>query len=666
MSDADELISAWLDGELDDDGQRRLDAWLAADHEHQRRFLLLVMDHRVLAERAEAERFQSIAHDARAPRARRGRAEPSPWRGRVLGGALAAGLALAVAGAWTWWRAHPDASARTPEAVIDSAIAATLTRAGIPQPIPERAVLHAGDRLVVADGGAAAVRYDDGTVVRLDGGSEAWFEAADGAKRVRLAHGRLAAEVARQPTGHPAVFATPEAEVAVLGTALAVTSAGGETLAEVSHGRVAVTRLADRARVEVAAGEYALAATGSALAARPAGAPAGRTYAVGAGLAFPDLAALPPLAPGDVVEIHPGRYRGGQLWKAGGTALRPITLRGVGDGPALIDGDGVGLSGVGAEPRALFQVHGDHYVVERLDFVNARNHEGAAGIRCVGTRGTVIRRCRVTRCDVGIDAIDDDLLIEDCEVGWCGTPERDGDCHELHLGGDRAVVRGCDIHDALHGQALKGASRHLELRGNRFTAAADGEISFAVAAGAGARDCDVAMIANLVAGKPGRAGNIQRFIAVERDHGGLRHGILYLIGNTFVAGDARTVFVSTAQSAMAVVADGNIFSGSLRIANLDEAGMSGRGNWLPPGAQTPAGLGTGAAGAAPGFIAPERGDYHLRGDSPCLGRGVDGSVYRDALGRLQPARADLEPGADLGTIPLPPGAQRRIGAFSAR
>src|SRR5258708_3838768 len=101
MSDGDQLISAHLDGELDEDGQRRLDAWLAADREHQRRFLRLVMDHRALAERTAVERFRTRGRKgetARRPAARR-----PAWPRR---GALAAGLALALAGAWAWWHAQ--------------------------------------------------------------------------------------------------------------------------------------------------------------------------------------------------------------------------------------------------------------------------------------------------------------------------------------------------------------------------------------------------------------------------------------------------------------------------------------------------------------------------------------------------------------------------------
>ncbi len=677
MSDPSQLMSAYLDGELDAQGIAELDAWLAADRAHQERFVRLVIDHRALRELLVGERYAAALPDAPNAEARnlrtrqtgrhaRGRARhraTAPAIGWML---VAASLMAAVAAAWTWWRPQTSAGPRIATATIETANAAVLIHDGVSAPAAAASPLVDGDHLAASADGGAVVRYADGTLVRLDGGCEAWFGHDAGALRVHLVHGRLSADVAHQPVGHPAVIATPDAEVTVLGTELAVTALGGETLTEVGRGRVSLQRLVDHAQVAIGAGEYALAAPGLTLATRAHGAPLGTTYDVGAGQRFAALADLPELAPGDVVDIHPGTYRGGLLWKRSGTPLRPITIRGVGDAPATIDGDGMTLSGVLPAAQALFQIHGDHYAIERLSFAGAHTGGNASAIHCAGTGHAVIRSCRITHCDVGIDARCDDLLIEDCEIGWCGDPAPNGYSHELHVAGGRAVVRGCDLHDALGGQALKGASRYIELRANRIVAAADGEISFADVVGAGDRDCDIVMVGNLVTSLPSRAGNNQRFIEVGRDAGGLRHGTLSLFNNTFVAGNPRVCFINTSLSAMTVVADSNIFVGSREIARVGAGGIGGRSNWLPQDAQVPPGLRESVTGTDPGFSADARGDYHLRADSPCLGHGAPDSAYRDADGMTRPAGADHEPPSAQGAHASPVDAQRRIGAFTGR
>src|SRR5258708_25017948 len=102
MSETDRLINAYLDGELDDAGQRQLDAWLANDREHQRRFLRLVMDHRAIHDQLLGQRFHAGRRDgAASPRAlrlstrRKRRAHGGSRPGRIRWAALAASLALA-------------------------------------------------------------------------------------------------------------------------------------------------------------------------------------------------------------------------------------------------------------------------------------------------------------------------------------------------------------------------------------------------------------------------------------------------------------------------------------------------------------------------------------------------------------------------------------------
>jgi ferric-dicitrate binding protein FerR (iron transport regulator) len=662
----DALISDHLDGVISDAGSAALEAWLAAGRANQERFLRLVMDHRALLVHHAALRHQAPGRQRRARPAGGSPARATPFAALA---ALAALLALAV----LWWRAPgaPTSPALGPAparvATLGAGAGATWRRGAALLAVAAGAALQAGDRIQVAPGGWLDLRFDDGTRMRLADDAELVLGDDAPGKRVQLLSGRLEAEFTPQPPGHPALIGTPQAEVTVRGTALTVVSREGESRTEVSHGLVTVTRLTDRAAVAVGAGEYAIAAPQLALAARPLGAASGTVYAVGAGQAYATLAALPALHPGDLVELHPGIHHVAHRWTASGTVLRPITVRGVGGAPATIDGGGL-APGSGGLPHALFHISGANLVIEHLDFANARNGGTAAGILVGdGARHTVIRDCRITLCDKGIEATDDDLRIADCDLGAIGSPGNDGYCHALLLSGARAVVERCDIHDARNGQGIKSRSGYLEIRSCRITDAEDGEIGIVDAPPGPGADGNVVLIGNLVASKGGRHGNQQRFIEVGDDAGGSRHGTLYLIGNTFVAADGRNIFVNTAHAAMRTVAESNIFSGSERIALLGAGGFSGRRNWMPATASIPPGAAENvpATAAGPGFVDARSRDFRLRADAACRDQGLADLRYRDAAGGEQA----VEPWGVPGRAPVPPapgqGRPRDVGAYPA-
>ncbi len=652
------LISDHLDGLIDDAGAARLETWLAAERAHQERFLRMVMDHRALLA------HYAMARHQRRPRSARTRRAPA----LALLGALAALLALAV----LWWRA-PLGARRTE--VVDPAGATfalllegggeSVLRAGAPVAIARGDALRPGDRITVAGGASCALRCPDGTVLRLADDAELELVATAPAKQLLLRRGRLEAEFSPQPPGQPAVIATPEAEVTVRGTALTVVSREGESRAEVSHGLVTLTRRSDHAVVPLAAGEYAIAAPQLALVARARGEPSGARYAVGAGQAYAGLGELPALHPGDVVELHPGSHQGAYRFSANGTALRPITVRGVGAAPAVVTGAGL-RPGIGALPHALFEIAGAHLTIEHLDFAEARNGGTAAGILIgVHAHHTVIRGCRITRCDKGIEAEDDDLVIEDCEIGEIGALENDGFCHGLLLAGARAWVRHCDIHDCHHGQGIKCRSAFLLLQDCRLTDAEDGELGIVDPPAGPVPDSDVVVVGTLIASKPARRGNQQRFIEVESDAGGSRRGTLYLLNDTLVAADGRNLFINTAHAAMRTVAQNTIFFGSERIAQLGQGGFSARGCWMPSTAASPPGTADGvpAGAAGPGFVDAARRDFRLRADAACRGRGVDTAAARAQAGGA-PAPG-FAPGRTTAAAGARVSAAADVGAYPA-
>ncbi len=115
----------------------------------------------------------------------------------------------------------------------------------------------------------ALVEFADGTRIRLEGDSAVDRITSDPAKRVVLRSGSLWVEAARQPAGRPMICETPQAEACVLGTVFSLKVDGESTRLEVREGKVRLTRLRDRRSVVVLSGQYAVAAPGVELAARP-------------------------------------------------------------------------------------------------------------------------------------------------------------------------------------------------------------------------------------------------------------------------------------------------------------------------------------------------------------------------------------------------------------
>jgi hypothetical protein len=125
---------------------------------------------------------------------------------------------------------------------------------------PAKAGEDAASGLRVAAGSAHLV-LADGT--RLTVGPGATIrEIAKGLKgtRVEIVVGTITADIARQPADQPLTFATPHAEVRVVGTVLRLVVEAASTRLEVKEGKVQLTR--DGKTVVVAAGQFAVAAPG--------------------------------------------------------------------------------------------------------------------------------------------------------------------------------------------------------------------------------------------------------------------------------------------------------------------------------------------------------------------------------------------------------------------
>jgi hypothetical protein len=121
---------------------------------------------------------------------------------------------------------------------------------------------------------SAVVRYPDGTKVEFGGISRAQDEP-NRPGHVLSISGLVTAEVAKQLAEKPMIFITAHAEARVLGTKLRIDTANDSTRLDVTEGRVRLTRLRDKATVEVVSGHYAIAAASGSMTSRLARASTG-------------------------------------------------------------------------------------------------------------------------------------------------------------------------------------------------------------------------------------------------------------------------------------------------------------------------------------------------------------------------------------------------------
>lgn len=107
---------------------------------------------------------------------------------------------------------------------------------------------------LATDTAMVKVRFADGTRILLTGPAEAEFGEQNG-KRVRVRHGKLTAEVSKQPAGQPMQVLTPTADLLVLGTVFSVDVLSKTTDLDVTEGLVRMRRMADGSEAEVRPGQ---------------------------------------------------------------------------------------------------------------------------------------------------------------------------------------------------------------------------------------------------------------------------------------------------------------------------------------------------------------------------------------------------------------------------
>lgn len=120
---------------------------------------------------------------------------------------------------------------------------------------------YSGDRVRVGEESAAEVMLADGTRIALSADSVLHFQRFDATTQtLHLERGSADVEAAPQSPDRPLVIITEQARLTVLGTKFRLYAGHGDSRVELEEGKVQFERQSDGQSVEVAAGQFAVAA----------------------------------------------------------------------------------------------------------------------------------------------------------------------------------------------------------------------------------------------------------------------------------------------------------------------------------------------------------------------------------------------------------------------
>jgi len=139
---------------------------------------------------------------------------------------------------------------------------AVVLRGGQRLDLQSAARIAIGDQIRTPAGGAVVLRYPDGGVLQIGGGTTVGFPALQQAtgvagKRVRLLQGDILAKMG--PQKKPMLLTTAVAEAEVVGTRFFLSATGGSTRLDVARGSVKLTHIRLGQSVLVAGGQTGVA-----------------------------------------------------------------------------------------------------------------------------------------------------------------------------------------------------------------------------------------------------------------------------------------------------------------------------------------------------------------------------------------------------------------------
>jgi len=252
MSDSFDITTAiqrYLDGSISSRDLARLDEALRASQSAADAFARATRLDDGLRAHYEARESRRMATGELRNVARRVRAR-RPLRIRVAPVAAMAAAAVVVVAVGIAFLSGGDTTA----IVASTTGQVDARRDGGTRPLDAGDAVRPGTTVAVADGGAAVLRYEDGTELTL--GERTRLELLPGdAKRLRLGAGCVEAEVAPQPRGRAMTFSSDHVTVTVIGTRLALGAGGESTEVWVTRGAARVARASDGRTADLKSGQ---------------------------------------------------------------------------------------------------------------------------------------------------------------------------------------------------------------------------------------------------------------------------------------------------------------------------------------------------------------------------------------------------------------------------
>lgn len=315
------------------------------------------------------------------------------------------------------------------------------------------------------------------------------------------------------------------------------------------------------------------------------------TYRLGTSAAadFRQLAELPTLAPGDVVELEGDLdYTGGHRFDDAGTAASPIVVRGVGGRPRIAGGTNT------------IEAAGNHYVFEQLDLSGGSSRCFFHHADDITIRDSVVHDCP-RQGILGADNDSGSILLERVEVHHCGGGTQD---HQIYMATDEDAYPGsvfrmqfCWIHDGNGGNDVKSRAERNEIYFNWIEGAYYHELELIGPDPAGGIDEDTAREDSDVVGNVFvKRGSNEAFPVVRfgGDGTGQSLGRYRFAFNTVVVAPGSTSAVFRLFSGLeSVEMHGNVFvmrgGGGVNLLREVEAewtsgrAIAGSHNWVPSG-----------------------------------------------------------------------------------
>lgn len=377
-----------------------------------------------------------------------------------------------------------------------------------------------------------------------------------------------------------------------------------------------------------------LTLVGACLAWLPAAA-AGETLEVGPGKKYDKpSAAIKAAKDGDTIEIAAGTYERDCSY----VNKDNVTIRGVGDGRAVLD-----AKGTSAGRKGILVTVGKNITIENIEFQNAGGEVNAAGIRAEGENLTV-RNCKFLECNDALLGGKGEVLIEHCEFSHCGKNPEPA-THNLYISQHvtKLTYRYNYSHFTYEGHLLKSRAKENWILYNRLT---DED-------GTGSAVADfpnggvVVLVGNVM--HKGAKGQNNRPIAYGME--GIKHekNELYVVNNTMLWENRRAqevgfVHVKNAPEGFKPVIKNNLFVGPLVLTTCPKCEESG--NIIVKTA------------AEAGFVDAAKFDFHLKAGSPAINKGVDAGKFGEFS--LKPERQYVSPAKDEKR---PDDGKPDVGAF---